>query len=144
MTDRKKDDYEVGYRKPPKKTRFKPGQSGNPKGRPKGARNFHTVFAEELASSVSIMEEGRARRVSKREVVAKQLVNKAAAGDPKATALLLAAARQFESTEEDTHREVLEQPIDQVVMESIVQRIRGERHAGEVSPNTSSDQGDNA
>ena len=35
--------HEVGYGKPPKHTRFKPGQSGNSKGRPKGVRNFRRM-----------------------------------------------------------------------------------------------------
>ncbi len=42
-------DYEIGYGKPPKHTRFKKGQCGNPKGRPKGARNrLGTQFLEAL------------------------------------------------------------------------------------------------
>ncbi len=32
----------VGYCKPPKRTRFQPGQSGNPRGRPKGTKNLKT------------------------------------------------------------------------------------------------------
>ena len=40
--------HSVGYGRPPEATRFKPGQSGNPKGRPKGSKNLRTLFAEEL------------------------------------------------------------------------------------------------
>ena len=35
--------YEIGYCKPPKHTRFKPGQSGHPSGRPPGQLNFRTA-----------------------------------------------------------------------------------------------------
>ncbi len=77
--------YAVGYGKAPARTRFKKGKSGNPKGRPKGAKNFDSVIAEELDGSVPITEGGRRRRVSKRVVIAKQLVLKATAGDLKAT-----------------------------------------------------------
>jgi len=31
--------YDVGFGKPPVRSRFEPGQSGNPRGRPKGSRN---------------------------------------------------------------------------------------------------------
>jgi len=47
-------DYEVGYRKPPAKTRFKPGVSGNPHGRPKGASNFSTILDQELGIKRSV------------------------------------------------------------------------------------------
>ena len=57
--------YSVGYGRPPEETRFKPGQSGNPKGRPKGSKNLRTLFAEELRRSVTLKENGKTRRVPK-------------------------------------------------------------------------------
>ena len=38
------DDDPVGYKTPPKNTQFQPGQSGNPKGRPKGTKNQQNHF----------------------------------------------------------------------------------------------------
>ena len=43
---------EVGYRKPPMHTRFKPGQFGNPRGRPKGTKNLKTDLQEELGEKM--------------------------------------------------------------------------------------------
>jgi hypothetical protein len=78
------DDYEVGYRKPPKATQFRRGQSGNPKGRPKGAQNFTTVVRRTARLGVSLLENGRRRRVSTQEAVLLRLREKALAGDARA------------------------------------------------------------
>lgn len=83
------DDDAVGYRKPPKKHRFKKGQSGNPKGRPKGAKDLKSVLDNELNERVTINENGRKRTLSKLELTIKQLATKAAKGDSRATEKLL-------------------------------------------------------
>lgn len=58
------DDYKVGYRRPPLNTRFKKGESGNPKGRRKGRKNLKTLVVEELFRPVSVREaDGRTRRI---------------------------------------------------------------------------------
>jgi hypothetical protein len=92
-----KDPYEVGFGKPPQSTQFKPGESGNPDGRPRGAKNFATAIEQELVTRITVTENGRRRRISKREVIAKHLVNKAASGDLKAIPLLLNEARAHQS-----------------------------------------------
>lgn len=84
------DDYEVGYGKPPKHTRFKPGQSGNPKGRPKASKSFREEMAEELAERITIKERGREVTLSKRRLMVKALFNKAAKGDVRAANAVLA------------------------------------------------------
>ena len=81
---------EVGFGKPPKHTQFQKGASGNPKGRPRGSRNASTVLDEALKEHVIISENGQRRTVTKLEVILKQLVNKAAQGDHKATQQVLA------------------------------------------------------
>ena len=58
-------EYEVGYGKPPKSTRFQPGQSGNPRGRPKGTKNLKTDLIEELHETIEIREGNRTRKVTK-------------------------------------------------------------------------------
>ena len=80
----------VGYGRPPIATRFQPGRSGNPLGRPKGARNLSAVMASTLNEKVPITENGRRRHITKLEAAVKQLVNRAASGEARATQLLFA------------------------------------------------------
>ncbi|QWE17157.1 DUF5681 domain-containing protein [Polynucleobacter sp. AP-Nino-20-G2] len=121
-------DYNVGYRRPPKTTQFKKGESGNPKGRPKGSRSLQTILVEELKSSVTIHENGRSKTVKKGEVIAKQMVNKAMAGDHKAAHLVLGVSQQQEyqdALKESTAIDTVAQE-DQVVMQSIMERMKNQ------------------
>ena len=78
------DDYKVGKGNPPKDTRFKPGQSGNLKGRPKGRRNFTTELEEVLNTTVAVVENGKSRKVSSRMATLMRLRKKALDGDGRA------------------------------------------------------------
>ena len=81
--------YEVGYKKPPKHTQFKPGQSGNPKGRPHGAKNLSTELLEELQEWVKVTESGKQKTISKQRAMLKALMAKAVQGDSRAANTLL-------------------------------------------------------
>lgn len=76
--------YAVGYKRPPRHSRFKPGQSGNPKGRPKGARSPRVLWNEMIEGTVVVNDGKRRRRVSKRELIYSTLLASAARGDAKA------------------------------------------------------------
>jgi hypothetical protein len=89
------DDYEVGYGKPPKHTRFKKGQSGNPKGRPKGSKNFGTDLWEELNERIEIRENGKLKRVTKQRAIVKTNVAQAAQGNHRAYQNLLRSFAQY-------------------------------------------------
>src|SRR5437870_10721126 len=83
-------EYEVGYRKPPKTTRFEAGKSGNPKGRPKGSTNLATDLSAELNEQITVREGGQARRLTKQRALIKSLTARALQGDVRATTALLA------------------------------------------------------
>ena len=80
----------AGDRRLPRSTRFRPGQSGNPRGRPKGARSLRGLVASALGERVEAKENGRRRRITKLEAAVKQLVNRAASGDQRATQFVFA------------------------------------------------------
>jgi hypothetical protein len=85
--------YEVGYGKPPKHTRFKPGQSGNPKGRRRGRRNLRTVVEETLREKITIREGDRTRTVARQDAIVLVTANNALKGDTKAFAAFLQLVR---------------------------------------------------
>src|SRR5438445_6441246 len=92
----------VGYRSPPKATRWKPGQSGNPKGRPKGSLNLATDLSAELGEEITVREGGRQHRISKQRALIKSLMAKALQGDVRATTAVLALyARVISEPPED-------------------------------------------
>lgn len=85
-----KADYEVGYGKPPQHTRFKPGQSGNARGRPRKSKELNKLIQAELDKTIAVQEAGRERRITKREAIVTQLINRAIKGDAKASQFVLA------------------------------------------------------
>ena len=87
--------YEVGYGRPPRHSRFKPGQSGNPKGRPKGSKSLKTLLEEALSSPITITEGGVPRKMELRQLLFKAMVGKAVKGDARATAVLVKLMEQF-------------------------------------------------
>jgi hypothetical protein len=87
------DDEGVGYGRPPKHSRFRPGQSGNPSGKKKGVRSLKQDLQQELVETVIVRENGRELRLSKQQLVVKALVSKAAKGDSRAIAKLLDLVR---------------------------------------------------
>ena len=120
-----KDNDGVGYKRPPLAMRFKPGHSGNPKGRPKGSRNFATVLQAELNARITVTENGKRKKITKREGIAKQLVNKAVAGDSKMVPTLLGELRFQESLSLGAPaQDVFNTSHDALVMESVIRRIR--------------------
>jgi hypothetical protein len=120
----KKIDYEVGYGKPPQHTRFAKGQSGNPRGRPPGAKSFTTLLDEALNERVLVAENGGRRKVSKRQAIVTQLVNRAATADFRAMKMLLDFARDTERQSEPGSSETAEfSEADEKVLEQLRARF---------------------
>ena len=82
-------DYDVGYGKPPKASRFAKGRSGNPKGRPKASRNARTIITEAVFKMRDVTVDGKKVRMSQFEIGFQQIMKKFMTGDPKAAALLI-------------------------------------------------------
>lgn len=133
-------DKEVGYRRPPKSGQFKPGQSGNPRGRPKGFRNLATDLADELAETIRIRESGKELKVSKQRAMVKSLVAAAVQGDVRATTALVAlCARVFAESEKASNVDDLSTTDTQILNEFVDREVkrRGRNQTNQANDNAS-------
>jgi hypothetical protein len=121
MTD--KQDYDVGYGKPPKSNQFKPGQSGNPKGRPNGIKNLNTDLEEELSEKLMITEGGKAIQTTKQRAMLKSMFAKALKGDTRAASVLINLILGLEQARiAENHPDSIENE-DLEVLEAFKQKI---------------------
>ncbi|WP_428248392.1 DUF5681 domain-containing protein [Ferrovibrio sp.] len=106
-TKKAKSGSEVGYKKPPRNTQFQPGQSGNPRGRPKGSVNAKTLLAKLLRKPVIITINGKPVKVSMLEAQFEKIFSDSLHGKPSAQKIImpllldLADAEAIPSAEED-------------------------------------------
>lgn len=82
---------------PPENSRFRPGKSGNPRGRPKGSKNLSTIMMEAARAPVTATINGKIRKITKLEATAMQLATKAAAGDRAAMGQFLDWMDEYEA-----------------------------------------------
>ena len=107
-------DNVVGYRKPPASTRFSKGQSGNPKGRPRGNRSAlpHEAL---LGQTVTIREDGVERRVTAAEAFLLQMAKRGLEGDSAAARQALVAITEARAARGPIGREGVRKIIVQPV-----------------------------
>lgn len=130
MTDETSDDA-VGYKKPPRHSRFQPGKSGNPRGKQKGVRNFGTDVKRTLEVLVRLNDQGRARRVSTQEAVLLRLREKALKGDARSLVQFLELAKIFNNTTavESIGDKALATE-DQAILDAYAQEVRSRPRSG--------------
>ena len=121
----KSKEYEVGYGRPPQHSRFKPGQSGNPKGRPRQRRNLRSVLDQHLQQTIEVTVNGRPCRMKRIDALVRTTVDRALKNDPKAISALIIMMRQTGAMNE------LPEPVsetDQSVQDEAILALFRQRH----------------
>ncbi len=94
--------YEIGYKRPPINNQFKKGKSGNPRGRPKGSKNFLTMLEHELEQTIVVNENGKKKTITRMQAMVKRMVADALQGNLKSLLALVEIMRKtgkFEETD---------------------------------------------
>jgi hypothetical protein len=120
-------DFEIGYGKPPKHRQFKPGQSGNPRGRPRKEvaiqtlRAMREAFIRAANREVTVTEAGKARRMPAIDAVFHRLMMKALAGDHRSIKLFIERTRDLIKEHEDWQIRFVDMVLD-------IERAREKEH----------------
>ena len=108
----------------PATPRFQTGRAGNLRGRPSGSKNLATVLSEALNEPVIVAEDGRRRKITKRQAIIKQLVNRSAKADLRATKILIDIIQDIERRTEPASPETSFSPADEKVIAQLKARLR--------------------
>ena len=111
----KDDGGQVGYKRPPRHSQFKPGQSGNPRGRPEGARNIATEVKAVLGRRLTVIENGQRKLVSAMAAILRRYLEAALKGDVKAGAFLLSLHERLQPMEGEAAPEFLSEKDHEIV-----------------------------
>jgi hypothetical protein len=145
-TESSEDGFKVGYKSPPRHSRFQPGRSGNPRGRQKAVRNLGSDVKRTLEVPVRLNEQGKARRVSTQEAALLRLREKALKGDARSLDRLLELAQTFNN---DAVIETLGDKViaaeDQAILDAYEAEVRSRSaSAGAMRLDGTDDSGPNA
>lgn len=114
--------YTVGYGKPPKHSQFKPNQTGNKKGRPKGSKNFDKMVQEMLKSPVKVSKDGKQKTIWAFMAILLRLREKAVNGDQRAMERMLELGQTY-LVEETVKEDAINSDQDEEIMKILESRF---------------------
>jgi hypothetical protein len=119
----KKLPYAVGYKKPPAKTQFKKGHSGNARGKLPGRKNLKTEIVEELSTRITVTENGKQFKLSKQSIIIKRMVSDAAKGDARARDQLIRLLGEIEQAQPPTENDPIGAAKDTELLERFKEEL---------------------
>jgi hypothetical protein len=123
------------YADPPKSGQFKPGKSGNPKGRPKGSKNLKTLVINEAYEVVEIFDKGKKRRLSQLHVMLLQLKQKALKGDLKAIDRFFDLLSKYEDADDQSESLPIDLSVeDEAILRGYEEQFRKKGGKGSNDP----------
>jgi hypothetical protein len=130
MTTENEKDERVGYRHPPVATRFKPGHSGNPSGRPKMVRSMKDELLDELSEPVRIKSDSGELEVTKGRAILKTLVHAAIGGNMRALSVLLSFCSRNPGDSTETQDQLAATEDTKILDDYIDRELRRRINAG--------------
>jgi hypothetical protein len=118
------DDNDVGYGKPPRTHQFRPGKSGNPKGRPRGAKSEATILQGLLQRRIGLSERGKTRRITLLEAILRRIAEDSLKGNTKSAAFLL--NRNYAITPTEPVEPELSED-EQTVLEAFLKKLQSKK-----------------
>jgi len=123
IPDNADQEYEVGYGKPPKANQFKPGHSGNPKGKRKRPKTAADVVEKLLQQKVEVNAGGRKKRLPLLEVLLRTITTKAAKGDLASARFLLELFKSQQEGDTGTMESILSEADSDELIESFIEMM---------------------
>lgn len=112
--------YLVGYGKPPKESQFKPGKSGNMKGRPKGRISTARLLEKHMDTKVTVNIGGKQKKVSRREALVLSAIGDAFKGNEKVRRQFLDLVLSFDATSQAENASAADMAQDQAVVDALL------------------------
>ena len=109
----------AGYKRPPQSTRFQPGKSGNPTGRPKKVKTVAEELIDELGDKIIVREGGRDVQITKARAIAKEVVRLAMTGDRRAITTAFSVSARHDT---DSNQLIEATSADRTLLNSFVER----------------------
>jgi hypothetical protein len=118
------DEEPVGYKRPPKRHQFPPGRSGNPRGRPRGAKGLKQILQSEFAERIVVTKGDTRLKISKLQMIVKRELEKALAGDQRAIEHLISLNIQMFGLGPEEPKEEVELTLgEELYMDALMKRL---------------------